>query len=56
MNMRLLGARTIKDIVPGMVDASNVQTHIVSVPADRLYDTNCAPFRPFFYLVSDDLP
>lgn len=41
MNMRLLGARTIKDVVPEMVDASNIHSHIVGVPGDRLYDNNC---------------
>ncbi|KAF8070715.1 FMN-dependent dehydrogenase-domain-containing protein [Lyophyllum atratum] len=40
MNMRLLGAPTIKDVVPAMVDASNIHTHIVSVPGDRLYESN----------------
>lgn len=41
MNMRLLGAPTLKDVVPSMVDASNIHTHIVAVPGDRLYETNC---------------
>jgi L-lactate dehydrogenase (cytochrome) len=41
MNLRLLGARTLKDIVPEMVDASNLQSHIV-VPRDDLYSNNCA--------------
>ncbi|KNZ74924.1 Cytochrome b2, mitochondrial [Termitomyces sp. J132] len=43
MNMRLLGAKTMKDVVPSMVDASNIHTHIVAVPEDRLYDSNCSP-------------
>jgi L-lactate dehydrogenase (cytochrome) len=41
MNMRLLGAPTIKDVVSSMVDASNIHTHLVSVPGDSLYDSNC---------------
>ena len=41
MNLRLLGAPTIKDIVPAMVDASNIHSHIVSVPGDTLYNSNC---------------
>ncbi|KAG6920222.1 hypothetical protein DXG01_004991 [Tephrocybe rancida] len=41
MNMRLLGAKTMKDVVPSMVDASNIHTHIVAVPGDRLYNSNC---------------
>jgi len=40
MNMRLLGARTLKDVVPEMVDASNLQSHIVAVPGDSLYNNN----------------
>ncbi|KAK7036435.1 hypothetical protein VNI00_011632 [Paramarasmius palmivorus] len=40
MNMRLIGAPTIKDIVPEMVDASNLSSHIVSVPQDNLYISN----------------
>ena len=35
MNLRLLGAQTIKDVVPDMVDASNVHFHLVAVPRDR---------------------
>ena len=41
MNMRLLGATTIADVVPEMVDASGIQAHTVAVPGDRLYDSNC---------------
>lgn len=40
MNMRLLGANTIKDVVPEMVDASSIHSHIVAVPGDRLYEAN----------------
>jgi L-lactate dehydrogenase (cytochrome) len=42
MNMRLLGARNIKEIVPDMVDASNIHLHTVPVPSDNLYESNCA--------------
>ena len=41
MNMRLLGARTLAEVKPEMVDASSLQSHIVAVPGDRLYDSNC---------------
>lgn len=41
MNMRLLGAQTIKDITPDMVDISNISSHIASIPGDKLYDINC---------------
>jgi hypothetical protein len=41
MNLRLLGAPTIRDVVPAMVDASNIHSHLVAVPRDQLYDSNC---------------
>jgi L-lactate dehydrogenase (cytochrome) len=41
MNMRLLGARNVQEVVPDMVDASNIHTHIANVPVDRLYEGNC---------------
>jgi hypothetical protein len=41
MNLRLLGARTLKEVVPEMVDASGIHNHSVSVPSDRLYEGNC---------------
>lgn len=40
MNMRLLGARNLKELVPEMVDASNLTSHGASVPEDRLYNGN----------------
>ncbi|EIN06546.1 hypothetical protein PUNSTDRAFT_121723 [Punctularia strigosozonata HHB-11173 SS5] len=40
MNMRLIGARTLKEVVPEMVDARNIHSHVVAVPGDRLYDSN----------------
>ena len=43
MNMRLLGALTLKDVVPDMVDTRSTSAHIVPVPGDRLYDDNCEP-------------
>jgi L-lactate dehydrogenase (cytochrome) len=38
MNMRLIGARTIKDLCPSMVDARGLthHGHLVTVPVDRL--------------------
>lgn len=50
MNMRLLGAPSIADVKPDMVDTTNIHQHIVSVPTDRLYDANyesmqCAELR-----------
>ncbi|CCL99240.1 uncharacterized protein FIBRA_01255 [Fibroporia radiculosa] len=40
MSMRLLGARSIAEVVPEMVDASSIHQHIVAVPSDRLYEAN----------------
>jgi len=40
MNLRLLGAPTLKDLSPEMVDAHNVHSHIASVPGDELYNKN----------------
>jgi len=40
MNMRLLGAQTLKDIVPSMVDARSITSHTTAVPEDRLYGSN----------------
>ena len=51
MNMRLLGAHTIRDVVPAMVDASSVSLHTAAVPEDRLYGGNCASgFTVSFHL------
>lgn len=50
MNMRLLGAQTLKDVVPAMVDARGLSSHVVSVPGDRLYETNCAFSPKLYYL------
>ena len=44
MNMRLLGARSIADLVPDLVDASNIHSHLVAVPSDKLYESNCESF------------
>lgn len=41
MNMRFIGAPTLKDIVPDMVDTRSISAHVVPVPGDRLYDNNC---------------
>lgn len=41
MNMRLLGARTLKEITPEMVDASALGNHASGVPQDRMFEGNC---------------
>ena len=46
MNMRLLGAPTLKDVVRDMVDASCLHQHIVAVPDDRLFYLNCEHLFP----------
>ncbi|KAI0002217.1 FMN-dependent dehydrogenase-domain-containing protein [Russula compacta] len=43
--------QTIKDVVPAMVDSSNIHSHMVTVPRDQLYDSNCT--RLFDYLNGD---
>lgn len=43
MNLRLLGAPTLKDITSDLVDASSIHQHIVAVPDDRLFYQNCEP-------------
>jgi len=40
MNMRLLGARNLSEIVPSMVDASSLRMHMTTVPEDALYRGN----------------
>ncbi|KAF7792747.1 hypothetical protein EIP86_003845 [Pleurotus ostreatoroseus] len=45
MNMRLLGARTIDDLVPEMVDASALNQHIVPVPTDHLFEQTYQPLQ-----------
>ena len=46
MNMRLLGARHIGEVVPDMLDASSLSNHIVAVPGDNLSNANCEPRPP----------
>jgi L-lactate dehydrogenase (cytochrome) len=41
MNMRLLGARTIGDLTPDMVDANALHSHVGLTPVDNLYNTTC---------------
>ncbi|KAI0688164.1 glyoxylate dehydrogenase [Cerioporus squamosus] len=43
MNMRLLGARTIDEIVPEMVDASSLRSHFVMTPQDNLFNNTYQP-------------
>jgi len=39
--MRLLGARTIDEVVPAMVDSRSIGLHTTTVPSDELYSVNC---------------
>lgn len=41
MNMRLIGARNVSEVVPSMVDTSSLSLHVTAVPEDRLYRGNC---------------
>ncbi|KJA28895.1 hypothetical protein HYPSUDRAFT_61731 [Hypholoma sublateritium FD-334 SS-4] len=43
MNMRLIGARSINELVPEMVDASALHAHAGITPADNLYNTTYQP-------------
>jgi len=43
MNMRLLGARTISEVVPEMVDASALRSHAGLTPSDNLYNSTYQP-------------
>ncbi|KAI1791208.1 glyoxylate dehydrogenase [Ganoderma leucocontextum] len=45
MNMRLLGAKTIKDIVPEMVDAKSLSSHFVMTPQDNLFQNTYQPLQ-----------
>lgn len=46
MNMRLLGARTLDELVPEMVDASALTSHFVSTPQDNLFNSTCKSVYP----------
>lgn len=50
MNMRLLGARTIDELVPEMVDASALSSHVVLTPQDTLFHNTCE------YLLAAPIP
>lgn len=41
MNMRLLGARTLAELEPKMVDATALTQHVVMSPQDNLYHNTC---------------
>ncbi|KAJ3513976.1 hypothetical protein NLJ89_g2631 [Agrocybe chaxingu] len=43
MNMRLLGARNIREVVPDMVDASALSAHAGLTPTDNLFNTTYQP-------------
>ncbi|KAK7691837.1 hypothetical protein QCA50_005241 [Cerrena zonata] len=43
MNMRLLGARTLDELVPEMVDASALTNHVVLTPQDNLFQNTYQP-------------
>ncbi|TCD66743.1 Cytochrome b2, mitochondrial precursor [Steccherinum ochraceum] len=43
MNMRLLGARTLNELEPEMVDATALTQHVVMVPQDNLYQNTYQP-------------
>ena len=55
MNMRLIGAPTIKDIRRDMVDASSLGSHIGATPSDKLYDSNCKLLKNSRVKIKNDL-
>ncbi|KAF8342840.1 FMN-dependent dehydrogenase-domain-containing protein [Cantharellus anzutake] len=40
MNLRLLGARNLSEVVPAVVDTSSLRNHATSVPEDHMYGRN----------------
>ena len=54
MNMRLLGARTIDELVPEMVDASALSSHVVLTPQDTLFQNTCKCYNAAFALLVAD--
>jgi L-lactate dehydrogenase (cytochrome) len=53
MNLRLLGAPTIKDVVPEMVDARSLCSHSAP-PSDELYMANCELIALFSLLLDNN--
>ncbi|KAG6902769.1 hypothetical protein C0995_011917 [Termitomyces sp. Mi166 len=45
MNMRLLGVRNLGELVPEMVDASALRSHVGLVPSDNLYNETYQPLH-----------
>ncbi|KAG8888070.1 hypothetical protein FRB98_008407 [Tulasnella sp. 332] len=45
MNLRLLGAQNLTEIVPSMVDARSLGVHVTPVPEDALYRGNYVDMR-----------
>ncbi|KIK22694.1 hypothetical protein PISMIDRAFT_679885 [Pisolithus microcarpus 441] len=43
MNMRLIGARSIDELTPDLVDASGLHAHVGLTPTDNLYNTTYQP-------------
>lgn len=44
MNMRLIGARNLNEIVPEMVDASALHSRVGLSPPDNLYLNTCGSY------------
>lgn len=41
MGMRLIGARTVDELTPDLVDASALHAHVGQIPVDNLYSATC---------------
>lgn len=46
MNLRLLGARTLDELRPEMVDARAISAHVGTTPEDNLYNKTCEYKQP----------
>jgi len=51
MNMRLIGARTLAEITPDLVDASALRNRAGLAPSDNLYHQTCKHSDLFYFPV-----
>lgn len=45
MGMRLIGARSIDELTPDLVDASGIHARVGLTPADNLFNATCTSSR-----------
>lgn len=56
MNMRLIGARTIDELAPEMVDASGIHSHVGLTPQDNLFNSTCESRRSHRAISTNHVP